>query len=191
MYSLIRAGLMGIEGRLKADIRVTTLPEGLDPDEIALDDPDRWAQLISEAKPVVIHVMETLAMREDFDDPKAKEEIAAQVLPLIEDVRGSVEREAYRQRLARLLKVDERALVQRAAGRYLAAGRRVTHVPSCPASPWPLLALHIAIWKQPVLMHCCPTQACCFMLIAPLEVMNWLASTRKIFLTATIVRCSS
>ncbi len=29
--------------------------------------------------------------------------------PLIEDVPGSVEREAYRQRLARLLKVDERA----------------------------------------------------------------------------------
>jgi DNA primase len=110
-------GLMGMEGRLKADIRVTTLPDGLDPDEIALEDPDRWAQLIKEAKPVVIHVMETLAKREDFDDPKAKEEIASQVLPLIEDVRGSVEREAYRQRLARLLKVDERALVRRSAGR--------------------------------------------------------------------------
>ena len=110
-------GLMGIEGRLKADIRVTSLPEGLDPDEIALDDPDRWAQLVKDAQPVVIHVMETLAKREDFDDPKAKEEIAAQVLPLIEDVRGSVEREAYRQRLARLLKVDERALVRRSVGR--------------------------------------------------------------------------
>jgi len=110
-------GLMGIEGRLKADIRVTSLPEGLDPDEIALDDPDRWAQLIKDAQPVVIHVMETLAQREDLDDPKAKEEIAAQVLPLIEDVRGSVEREAYRQRLARLLKVDERALVRRSVGR--------------------------------------------------------------------------
>jgi len=105
-------GLMGMEGRLKADIRVTTLPEGRDPDEIALEDPEEWAQVIKKANPVVIHVMETLAQREDFDDPKAKEEIAAQVLPLIEDVRGSVEREAYRQRLARLLKVDERALVE-------------------------------------------------------------------------------
>jgi DNA primase len=110
-------GLMQIEGRLKADIRVTALPDGLDPDEIALDDPNRWAQLIKDAKPVVIHVMETLALREDFDDPKAKEEIANQVLPLIEDIRGSVEREAYRQQLARLLKVDERALVRGFAGR--------------------------------------------------------------------------
>ncbi len=58
---------------------------------------------------MVVHVMETLAAHADIDDPKAKEQIANQVLPLIEDVKGSVEREAYRQRLARLLKVDERA----------------------------------------------------------------------------------
>jgi len=109
-------GLMQVEGRLRADIRVTTLPDGMDPDEIALDNPDRWANLVEQAKPVVIHVMETLASRGDIDDPKFKEEIANQVLPLIEDVKGSVEREAYRQRLARLLKVDERALVQRTTG---------------------------------------------------------------------------
>jgi len=109
-------GLTQIEGRLRADIRVTTLPNGLDPDEIALDDPDLWASLIEQAKPIIIHVMETLAAHKDIDDPKAKEEIASQVLPLIEDVRGSVEREAYRQRLARLLKVDERALVRRYSG---------------------------------------------------------------------------
>lgn len=109
-------GLMQVEGRLKADIRVTTLPDGLDPDEIALDNPDRWAELLENAKPVVIHVMETLAEQVDLEDPKAKEEIANQVLPLIEDVKGSVEREAYRQRLARLLRVDERALVRRSSG---------------------------------------------------------------------------
>ncbi len=109
-------GLMQVEGRLRADIRVTTLPDGMDPDEIALDNPDRWANLVEQAKPVVIHVMETLASRGDIDDPKFKEEIANQVLPLIEDVKGSVEREAYRQRLSRLLKVDERALVQRTTG---------------------------------------------------------------------------
>jgi DNA primase len=109
-------GLMQVEGRLKADIRVTTLPDGLDPDEIALDDPDLWDRLVKEAKPVVIHVMETLAAHADVDDPKTKEQIANQVLPLIEDVKGSVEREAYRQQLARLLKVDERALVRGASG---------------------------------------------------------------------------
>ncbi len=131
-------GLMQIEGRLKADIRVTTLPDGLDPDEIALEDPDRWEQLVAEAKPVVTHVMETLASRADVDDPKVKEEIANKVLPLIEDVKGSVEREAYRQRLARLLQVDERALVRQSSGG--APSRRRSYrprqqLPQMPASP--------------------------------------------------------
>jgi DNA primase len=47
----------------------------------------------------------------DLEDPKVKSEIAAQVLPLIEDVPNAVEREAYRQRLRALLRVDERAFV--------------------------------------------------------------------------------
>jgi DNA primase len=127
-------GLMQVEGRLKADIRVTTLPDGMDPDEIALDDPDRWAALVEQAKPVVIHVMETLAARVNIDDPKAKEEIANQVLPLIEDVKGSVEREAYRQRLARLLKVDERALVRRSSGGVGTRRRTYRQKPAAPPS---------------------------------------------------------
>lgn len=104
-------GLLRNEARLEADLRVTTLPEGLDPDEIVLRDPQEWAHIVEAARPVVIHVMETLADGQDLEDPKVKSEIAGQVLPLIEDVPDSVEREAYRQRLARLLRVDERSLV--------------------------------------------------------------------------------
>jgi DNA primase len=67
--------------------------------------------------------METLAAQRDLDDPKVKSEIAAQTLPLIEDVANPVERDAYRQKLARLLRVDERSLVG-AAGRFGGARRR-------------------------------------------------------------------
>jgi DNA primase len=67
--------------------------------------------------------METLAAQRDLDDPKVKSEIAAQTLPLIEDVANPVERDAYRQKLARLLRVDERSLVG-AAGRSSGARRR-------------------------------------------------------------------
>jgi DNA primase len=66
---------------------------------------------VESAKPIVLHVMETLAGQKDLDDPKVKREISTRVLPLIEDIPNAVERDAYRQRLARLLKVDERALV--------------------------------------------------------------------------------
>lgn len=103
-------GLLHQEGRLQADIRVTTLPEGLDPDEIVIQDPKKWQQLISAASPIVAHVMQTLAANKDLEDPKVKNEIAAQVLPLIQDIPSAIERDSYIQQLARLLRVDESAL---------------------------------------------------------------------------------
>ncbi len=104
-------GLLGYEARLQADIRVTTLPPGMDPDDVVNRDSQEWERILAEAKPVVVHVMETLAAGRDLDDPKAKNDIAAQVLPLIEDVSSPIERDTYRQRLARLLRVNEQALL--------------------------------------------------------------------------------
>ena len=104
-------GLLRQEARLQADLRVTTLPAGMDPDEVVNRDPAEWGRILEAAKPIVIHVMETLAAGHDLDDPKVKSEMASRVLPLIEDVPDPVERDAYRQRLARLLRIDEHALM--------------------------------------------------------------------------------
>lgn len=104
-------GLLGFEARLQADIRVTTLPPGMDPDDVVNRDPAEWQSILGNAKPIVEHVMEMLALGRDLSDPKVKTEIAAQVLPLIEDVPNPIERDTYRQRLARLLRVDERTLL--------------------------------------------------------------------------------
>jgi len=104
-------GLLGYEARLQADIRVTTLPPGLDPDEVVNRDPAEWQRIVAEARPIVIHVMETLAAGKDLNNPKVKSELAAQVMPLIEESPSPIERDTYRQRLARLLRVDERALL--------------------------------------------------------------------------------
>ncbi len=103
-------GLLRYEARLNADIRVTTLPEGLDPDEVVLRNPDEWKSLIEGAKPIVVHVMETLTAGKNIDDAKVKSQIAETVLPLIEDIPNAIERDTYRQRLARLLHIDENTL---------------------------------------------------------------------------------
>lgn len=104
-------GLLQIERSLKADIRVTELPDGLDPDEIVLADPARWQFILENAKPIINHVMDSLAVDRDLSDPKVKREIADQVLPLLEDVASPIERDAYRLRLATMLRLDERTLV--------------------------------------------------------------------------------
>lgn len=104
-------GLLRNEARLQADLRVASLPDELDPDELIARDPEEWAKLIEGAKPIVTHVMETLAADQDLNDPKVKVSIAAQVAPLIADLPNPIERDTYRQRLARFLKVDERSLI--------------------------------------------------------------------------------
>ncbi|OQY89695.1 MAG: DNA primase [Anaerolineae bacterium UTCFX1] len=104
-------GLLRSESRLQADLRVATIPDELDPDEIVARDKEEWGRIIEAAKPIVAHVMETLSVGQDLNDPKIKNEIAAQVLPLINDLGTPLERDTYRQALARMLRVDESALI--------------------------------------------------------------------------------
>jgi len=106
-------GLLRNEARLQADLRVASMPDDLDPDEIVARDAAEWARLIENAKPIVTHVMETLAAGQNLQDPKVKTSIAAQVTPLIEDLPNPIERDTYRQQLARFLRVDESALLGR------------------------------------------------------------------------------
>jgi DNA primase len=104
-------GLMHQEARLEADIRVASLPDGLDPDDIVARNPAEWEGLIANAKHIITHVIDTFVAGKDLEDPRVKREIAAQVLPLIEDIANPIERDGYRQQLARVIRVDERALV--------------------------------------------------------------------------------
>jgi DNA primase len=103
-------GLLKNEARLQADLRVASMPDDLDPDEIVGRDREEWQKIIEGAKPIVTHVMDSLAAGQDLNDAKVKNQIAAQVLPLIEDLPSAMERDTYRQALARMLRVDERVL---------------------------------------------------------------------------------
>ena len=105
-------GLTKHEGRLEADIRIVTLPEGDDPDSMIRREPEAWPRLLARAKPVVAYVIGVLTADLDLTDIRAKEQIAKQVRPLIEDVASVVERDHYWQMLGRALQVDDKLLRQ-------------------------------------------------------------------------------
>lgn len=107
-------GLVQHEARLKADIRVVTMPDGEDPDSIIRADVGRWPLLLGQAKPIVDYVIGMATADLDMDDAKAKSAVAQQVLPLISELGDPVQREHYRQLLGRSLRVDEMALRQMA-----------------------------------------------------------------------------
>jgi DNA primase len=120
------------EGRLRADIRIATLPEGHDPDNLIREDPTQWPQLVAAAKPVVEYVIDILVRELDSEDAKEKVEIVSRVMPLIQDVANPVERDHYRQLLARKLRVDERVLQQVAVKPAAKPGQRKKRKPLPP-----------------------------------------------------------
>jgi DNA primase len=128
-------GLLRQEKRLKADIRVLTLPEGLDPDDVVSRNPEEWRSLVETAKPVVAHVMDTLASGLNLDDPKVKSAIATQVLPLIDDIPSTIERDAYLQRLSRMLEINEQALLSFRPERKKRQARRFRKDPPLAKDP--------------------------------------------------------
>ncbi len=103
-------GLLRNEGQLQLDIRVATLPPGMDPDELIAAEPDQWRALTSDAQPVVDYVMDVFTSGRDLSDSKTKAEIIDDIMPIIADVSHPAERADYQQKLARLLRVDERVL---------------------------------------------------------------------------------
>ncbi len=98
------------ENKLHTDIRITKIPSGMDPDEVVLRNPDEWQAILDQAKPIVLYMMETVSEGRDLEDGKVKSEIADQILPLIFEVPDPIERETYRQQLARHLKISETLL---------------------------------------------------------------------------------
>ena len=117
-------GLVRQEGRLQADIRVVSMPEGQDPDDIIRANPVAWPQLLEKARPIVAYVIDLTASGLDQNDPKAKADVARQVLPLIADIQNAVERDHYRQLLAQTLRIDERSLRQMWAEQNKARSRQ-------------------------------------------------------------------
>lgn len=144
-------GLLSYEARLQADIRVVTLPPGLDPDEVVQDDPKAWEQLVQSAQPIVVHVMEALAANRDVNDPKVKTEIARQVFPLIREIPSPLERDSYLQRLARLLRVDERSLLAGIGVERKPPARRQTATTTVKKSAEPLIVPGVSLLEAHIL----------------------------------------
>jgi DNA primase len=110
-------GLMGYEGRLGVEMRVLQLPSGQDPDDVIRENSQKWPELVEDAVPVVDFYLQLLMEDVDLDDTKAKARVVDELLPVLRAVTNPVEREDYVQKIARSLRVDERAVLARLRSR--------------------------------------------------------------------------
>jgi DNA primase len=116
-------GLLRHEARLGTEIRVLQLPPGQDPDDLIREQPERWAELVDRALPVVDFHLSMLLDGLDLEDTKAKARAVDSLLPLLRAVANPVERDDYVQKTARALRLDVRSL-QRQVRRSPQASRR-------------------------------------------------------------------
>lgn len=105
-------GLIKYESRLDVDIRIITLPQGQDPDKVIREDPALWARLVENALPIVEYYFQVITSELDLDSPKDKAEAVRRLMPIIQEIGDAVERTHYIQKLARLVRVDEKTLLR-------------------------------------------------------------------------------
>ena len=122
---LTATGRMHVEHRLSANLRITTLPEGRDPDDIIRQNADTWQELISTATPLVDYYFGIVANQYDLDSARGKGEAVAELTPLIAELGDEAELQHYIQRLSRLVRIEERTIEQRVK----ASARELRHRP--------------------------------------------------------------
>ena len=123
-------GLVRLESRLGADIMIAALPRGRDPDEIIREDVDSWHRVVDNAQPVVDFYFDVVLGRADLSSSKGASAAVRQLLPIIGDVRDSMQQAVYLRRLSDRVQIAEQLLVSELARMRLAAKPRGERVPS-------------------------------------------------------------
>lgn len=104
-------GLLRFERKLKTDISIVQLAAGKDPDEIIRKTPEKWPELIRNARPFLDFTIDMLTRNVDHTDPNAKSEAVRRILPLLRQIPDSVKENHYTRMLARRLDISEQVIV--------------------------------------------------------------------------------
>lgn len=104
--------MLGFEEHLDAELFVIQLPEGRDPDELILKDPDSWRALVEARLPLIDFYLTSETRDLDLTSAHGKAEATKRLIPIIREIQDPVVRTHYSQQLARRLRVDERVIAQ-------------------------------------------------------------------------------
>ncbi|MFH0792083.1 MAG: DNA primase [bacterium] len=107
----------GIDLAQKAEfnIRVVTMPEDMDPADVASRDAKEWNRLVGEAESIMDFYFDTAFARYDKLTIDGKKKIAKNLLPSIKAVSNKIEQTHWLERLSKDLKVREDDLLSEMA----------------------------------------------------------------------------
>lgn len=103
-------GWVKYEDARNAEVKIAVLPYGKDPDEVIKEDISLWQRLITNAKPMVDFIFETVTNKVDLTSARDKTSVIDKLLPLLSEMKDPLRQAHYVERLARLLNVEQRVL---------------------------------------------------------------------------------
>ncbi len=175
-------GKVQLEDRLGANLFITTLPEGRDPDDVIRQDAPLWEGTVAAAKPLVDFYFDVVARQSDLTSARGKGEAVAELTPLIAELSDAIEQQHYIQRLSRLVQVDELTIASRvqASARTARAGvdmsKRRTGAPVASAPPATATSAPAALSRQELLGRYDQEDHLLANLLANVDLVVWLAT---------------
>jgi len=98
------------ENALGAEVKAIILPKGKDPDEVIKENAGNWQKILDGALPVVDYTFNMAASELDLTTARDKSLAVDRLLPIVAEIKNPVRQSHYFQKLARLVRVNERSL---------------------------------------------------------------------------------
>ena len=92
------------------DLKVMSLPDNLDPDELIRRSPQEWTALVEEAVPLFEYLLPAVSNQLDISSTQGKARVADMLFPFIAAVPEPIQQDLYFQQLAAYLGVAEGTL---------------------------------------------------------------------------------
>lgn len=89
------------------NLKVITMPKGLDPADIIAQNPTQWPELVQSAKSILRFYFDSSLSRSDPTTAEGKKEIARVLLPVLKRIPNKIEQASWLQELAKVLGVRE------------------------------------------------------------------------------------
>ena len=129
------------DSRLQGNLKIILIPQGKDPDDVIRENPDEWTRLVNEASTVMDYVFQAITSKLDIGTVAGKSAAVEQLLPVITGMGSEIERDQYLKRLSKLVGVNEKTLIDKAAQLRPTArekGKKTISLPSTSISRYPL-----------------------------------------------------
>jgi DNA primase len=135
----------------RSTVRVVALPDGLDPDELILRDPERWRAVVDGALPVIEYLLDRVSARYDLGSVQGKVEAVDALLPLLQEIPDPIQRDHYVELAAERVHTDAGALRAKLRGHVEAVRRRARAQAARSAPPQAPTATVVALPRLPVM----------------------------------------